>query len=120
MAKNSRNKGKRGEQEVVDLLKEHGYEARRGQQYTGGDGSPDVVHNVPGVHVEVKRVEQLSLYPAMEQASRDAAGKAMPAVFHRRNDQRWVVVVWADDFLSLMREAFEPADVEVHPRRAAA
>tara|TARA_Y100000310_G_scaffold321537_1_gene379279 strand:+ start:434 stop:664 length:231 start_codon:yes stop_codon:yes gene_type:complete len=32
---NSRQKGKRGELEVVHLLKEYGFEARRGQQFKG-------------------------------------------------------------------------------------
>ena len=33
---NSRNKGKRGEREFAALLREHGFDARRGQQFAGG------------------------------------------------------------------------------------
>ena len=32
---NSRQKGKRGELELAKVLREHGYETRRGQQYSG-------------------------------------------------------------------------------------
>ena len=39
MAKNSgsrsRNKGKRGELELAHVLQEHGFDARRGQQFAG-------------------------------------------------------------------------------------
>ena len=72
MGKPSRDKGKRGEREIAGLLRDYGYDARRGVQYHGGADSPDVV-GLPGVHIEVKRTETLSLYPAMEQAKHDAA-----------------------------------------------
>lgn len=54
MSKFSRDKGARGEREFRDLLREHGFEARRGQQFAGGNDSPDVVTDLP-CHVEVKR-----------------------------------------------------------------
>jgi hypothetical protein len=34
---NSRTKGKRGEREFASLLREHGFDARRGQQFCGGE-----------------------------------------------------------------------------------
>ena len=43
MSKFSRDKGKRGEREVALILREHGFEARRGQQYCGANGDADVV-----------------------------------------------------------------------------
>lgn len=110
MAKISRTKGKVGELEVVDLLKEHGFRARRGVQYSGGGDSPDVIHDIAGVHVEVKRTEALSLYTAMEQAASDA-GTKMPVLFHRRNGKPWLVVMTAPDFLSVMKE-FEPGEYQ--------
>ena len=83
MAKNSRTKGKVGELEVAALLRDYGFEARRGQQFSGGSDSPDVVHSIPNVHLEVKRVEAFSLYPALEQADRDRDNGEIPVVFHR-------------------------------------
>lgn len=108
MPKNSRNKGKVGELEVAELIRAAGFQARRGQQYSGGGDSPDIVHNIPGIHAEVKRTEALSLYDAMEQAIADAKPGNIPVVFHRRNQKEWVAILSAVQFLKLMYEAFEP------------
>lgn len=104
MAINSRTKGKQGELEIAHLLKDHGIEARRGQQFSGSPDSPDVVADMPGIHIEVKRVESFNLRKAMEQAERDADGKT-PVVFQRGNRQRWVTVLYLEDFLRLYKEA---------------
>lgn len=79
-------KGKVGERELASELRRlFGVDARRGKQYCGGSDSPDVVTDAPGVHVEVKRTERLSLYPAMKQAVTDAGAEKVPVVFHRQN-----------------------------------
>ena len=102
MAKMSRDKGKRGEREVVKLFNDHGYAARRGQQFKGTPDSPDVVHDLPWpLHVEVKYVERFSLYDALEQADADTDDKT-PIVLHRRNEKPWVVVLEAEHFLAMM------------------
>jgi|TARA_R110000824_G_scaffold18891_1_gene74085 Holliday junction resolvase len=103
----SRNKGKVGEREVANLLKSYGYEARRGQQFHGGGDSPDVVHSMEGFHIEVKYVEKLGLYPAMEQADGDKKPEEASIVFHRRSRKPWVVVLYAKDFLDLMEELYD-------------
>ena len=96
---NSRNKGKRGELEAAHLLKEYGYDARRSQQYAGINNDADVV-GLPGIHVEVKRVEKLNIDNAIEQAMRDARDDELPAVFHRKNHKLWLVTMplaeWVD------------------------
>jgi len=97
---NSRTKGAVGEREIAEFLRERGYEARRGQQFSGGSDSPDVVHNIEGVHLEVKRTEAGNLYKWLAQAKRDAKGK-VPVVVHRRNKQEWVAILPLDDFLKL-------------------
>lgn len=97
---NSRQKGKRGELELAHILKSYGYEARRGQQYCGANGDADVV-GLPGVHIEVKRVERLDLYGAMEQAERDAREDEIPAVFTRKNNKNWLVCMKLEDFIEL-------------------
>ncbi len=108
---NSRDKGKRGELEFAALLRDQGYtEARRGQQYRGGDDSPDVV-GVAGVHHEVKRTERFAIYDAVDQARRDAAPLAMPVVAHRCNSKlkscrgEWLFVLGADDYFRLLKAA---------------
>ena len=66
---NSRQKGKVGEREFAALLREHGFDARRGQQFSGSPDSPDVVSDaLAWLHVEVKRVQNLNLTDACAQA----------------------------------------------------
>jgi Holliday junction resolvase len=99
----SRQKGKRGEREVVQLLKAHGYEARRGQQFKGTPDSPDVVsESFHDFHIEVKRVEALSLYKAMSQAKEDASEIQRPIVFHKKNNEEWLVVMEAEELFKLL------------------
>ena len=47
---NSRRKGKAGELEWARLCREHGYDCRRGQQFSGSNGDADVV-GLPGIHI---------------------------------------------------------------------
>lgn len=100
MGKSQRNKGKVGEREVANILKEHGYEARRGVQYQGGPDSPDVI-GLPGVHIEVKRVNSLRLYPSLEQSRNDADDSEIPIVVHRPDRKQWVVIMDLEDFLDM-------------------
>lgn len=100
MGKLSREKGKRGEREFAALCRRHGIAARRGQQYSG-EGGDDVV-GLPGIHVEVKRVERLNLWEAMAQAIRDSHGDK-PIVAHRKNGAGWLVTMPAEDWLELYR-----------------
>lgn len=99
----SRNKGKLGEREVRDLFKDAGFaEARRGQQFSGGTDSPDVlVPGLPEYHVEVKRTENLNVYKAYEQAVKDGVGKK-PLVFSRKSHTPWLVTLDAKHFLELL------------------
>lgn len=108
MPKNSREKGKRGELELSKLLRDYGYDTRRGQQYCGSNGDADVV-GLPGIHIECKRVEKLNLEKAMEQAKNDANPEELPAVFHRKNREEWLVTMPFDSWIQLYREAMADA-----------
>lgn len=102
---NSRQKGAAAEREVANLLKSYGYEARRGQQFSGGGDSPDVVAPDFPFHIEVKRVENLSLYKAMAQAVRDSKDLSIPPlVIHRRSNEKWVAILHLEDLISLLPE----------------
>lgn len=106
MAVNSKRKGKTGELELARKLREYGYNARRTVQYNGKaeDGEADL-QGLPGIHIECKRVEQLSLYKAIDQAKRDSAGSdKLPAVFHRKNNCEWLVAMPLDSFMKIYRE----------------
>jgi len=100
---NSRNKGKRGERQWRDELRENGYPARRGQQFSGSPDSPDVIcDGLPWAHFEVKFVKQLNLPAAMAQARRDGSGKAA-FVAHRRNYWPWLVTMDAERFYRFLQ-----------------
>lgn len=97
---NSRAKGAQGERELANFLLEAGYVARRGQQFSGGKESPDVIcEGLPNYHIECKRVESGSLYKWMAQSVKDAGDKT-PLVVHRKNKQDWVVIIRLEDFLN--------------------
>ena len=100
---NSRRKGKEGELEFARECREAGYEVRRSQQYCGAAGDADVV-GLPGLHVEVKRVNKLNIDKAMEQARGDASDGQMPVVAHRKDGGRWMVTMDLATFWRLYRE----------------
>ena len=95
---NSRRKGKDGELEVARILRDHGYDSRRGVQYSGSPDSPDVT-GLPGYHIEVKRTNAFRMYDALTQSERDAREDEVPIVIHRPDRKDWVVVMRLEDFL---------------------
>lgn len=103
---NGRRKGKDAENEWARLCKAHGYDVHRSQQYCGNTGEAADCVGLPGIHQEVKRVEQLNIHKAMDQAIRDseAAGKGdIPIVAHRKNRGHWLVTMRAEDWFSWLR-----------------
>lgn len=106
MGKASREKGKRGEREASNFFKSYGYETRRGVQYHGGPDSPDVV-GLPDMHIEIKRVESLQLYKALAQSKDDSDAADLPIVMHRKNNQNWVIIQPAEDWMLLYEGAQE-------------
>lgn len=99
---NSRDKGKRGELDAAKLLKKHGYDARRGQQFSGANGDADVV-GLPGIHIEVKRVEKLNIDNALDQAIRDKRAAEIPIVLHRKNRSVWKVTMRFEDWIAMYK-----------------
>lgn len=101
MGSKSQRKGARGEQELAAVLREYGYEIRRGGSLSFGE-VPDLV-GLPGVHIEVKRVERLNVPEAMHQATRDSERfrDGVPAVFHRRSREPWLVTMRLADWMTL-------------------
>lgn len=104
MGINSREKGRRGEAELASKLRELGYEARRGQQFSGKNGDPDVVTNLKNIHIECKRVEHLNIDDALDQSRRDARKGEIPVVMHRKNHTRWKVTMDLEDWIRLYRD----------------
>lgn len=100
---NSRQKGARGERELALALRELGYEARRGQQFSGKNGDADVV-GLPKIHIECKRVEHLNIDDALDQSIRDARDGEIPVVMHRKNHTPWKVTLLLSDFIRFYRD----------------
>lgn len=99
---NSKQKGARGERELASLLRERGYDCRRSQQYCGANGDADII-GLKGIHIESKRVERLNISDAMSQAISDCK-ENIPTVWHRKNNEQWLVTMRAEDWLSLYKE----------------
>lgn len=97
---NSKRKGGAGERELAGILKEHGFDTRRGHQFNGQTDEADVI-GLPGVHIECKRVENLNIYKALEQSIRDARTGETPVVMHRRNRDQWKVTMLLEDWLKM-------------------
>jgi hypothetical protein len=108
MGRASRQKGKRGERECASELGSLlGVDARRGVQFQGGPDSPDVVLEGVALHVEAKRTERLSLWPAVDQAASDAAAGKVPIVWHKCNRRPSVVIVETANLVRLAEAVLE-------------
>ena len=104
----SRAKGAAAEREAAKVWAEvMGCEARRGQQFSGGKESPDVVQSISGIHLEVKRVERGNPYAWMAQAIYDA-GDQVPVVIHRKNRSDWLCIVRLNDVPRLIQACANP------------
>lgn len=107
MGKLSREKGKRGEREVVALLKSYGFNARRGQQFRGTKDSPDVVHDMTGFFIEVKLRQSFNLHDTLDKADGEKPHDTKSVVFHRKDGKRWLATMDAGEFLSEIKELFD-------------
>jgi hypothetical protein len=127
MGKRSRDKGKRGELEACEALKDvwPGLQRTYHQARAGSD-APDIDGPGCGFWLEVKRTERLNIHEAMEQAltasmqwhevgsmrigrsrvfSLEPAPpeqRRPPAIVHKRNRGEWLVTVRARDLARLM------------------
>lgn len=100
MGAKSQRKGAEGERELAALLREHGYDIKRGGSLSFGQ-APDL-YGLPGIHIEVKRAERLNVPEAMKQAVRDAEKfkNGAPALFHRRSREPWLVTMRLSDWIA--------------------
>lgn len=109
MGKSQRDKGKRGEREVVRILTAAGnWPARRGWQSAGGRLQCDV-EGTP-LWTEVKRGKRCNIRAAMAQALADTDGRPV-AVFTREDGGDWLCTldaVFAVECLALYLRRFEP------------
>ena len=105
MGRRERERGKRGELMLRDVLRRWGWlAAERGQQRAGGADSPDVRGGPRDVHFECKFTERLNAREALRQAEGDSGPGEVPVVAWKRAREPWVAVMRLDDVLALLRE----------------
>lgn len=108
MGKVSREKGKRGEREVVNLLKAEGHQAQRTAplQAANGDSSGADVLLDDMYQIEVKRRKNgfKSLYDYLD---------GMDFAFMRADRRKYIVAMSVETFLELYKKAKERGEDDV-------
>lgn len=110
MGRKERDKGARGERLLKEYLNKFGLGVRRGFTYLH---QSDLV-DLDGIHVECKFVEKLNVRSALDQAIAEADKRkdGMPTVFWKVSRKPWVVIMRADDWVTLYRLARWKHDTE--------
>lgn len=108
MAVNSRSKGASAEREIALLMRQCGYaNARRSAQYCGNTGDAPDILGVDGLHIEVKRREQIQDEVFIQQAEKEAKKGLVPIVMYRRSREKWKVCLRLDVFMAIWGELSE-------------
>ena len=111
MGKQQRDKGKRGERAWRDELRAAGFDPEttyRTNQFSGKcpDGSPDVhCGELPDLHFEVKNVEKLNVWAAMDRALDDTPFGKLAVVAHTKSNQGFLVTMTSEAFFDIVRES---------------
>lgn len=98
---NSRAKGKRAELALAQILSPYWPDVCRNLDQFGPH-KQDLL-NCAGVHWQVKHVESLNIWKALEQAISEAAATDTPVVAFRRNRSPWYVALELDELIPLLR-----------------
>lgn len=105
---NSKNKGKRGELELVHELKARGYDVERTAQFNGKakDSEADL-RGIPNIHIECKVREKHNIYDYIAQVDRDKKDDELGCVFIKSNRKKWLVLMDLDDWETLHRGTYK-------------
>lgn len=105
---NSKQKGKRGELQLVEELRTAGYaNARRTAQYCGNTGDAPDITGIDGLHIECKRREQIQDEVFLQQAEKEAKKGLIPIVMYRRSREQWKVCLRLNVFMAIWSELTE-------------
>ena len=111
MGKMQRTKGMAFERDIVNWLKDHGYEAARNLTQTRDSGG-DI--SLPRWLFECKRYAHIAVYTWLRQAEIAAKPEQTPVVVAKADYQEPIVIMRFDKFLELMNakenqtKAFDP------------
>lgn len=92
-------KGATAEREVVDILREHGYDVHRTPHSGALEWLPGDISGAPWF-IEVKRCEALRVGEWMHKAI-EQAGTRVALLVHRRSREEWYVTMRLVDFLRM-------------------
>ena len=112
---NSKAKGKRGELEARDYVRQHWFAPRciRSAQ-AGGAFAADLLHAGENLHVEVKRRQRIAATHFMRQAEGDCGDMDVPVVLMREDKYpSWLVVIRIEDtekFLNIIQQNKETSN----------
>lgn len=119
MGKASRDKGKRGEREARDFVRDAWLcpQCQRSAQVSGLFNS-DLMYGPPGLHLEVKRYARIVALDFLKQAEEDSALQdgGIPIVLMREDGGDWAVLLRAEkavDFARTLRDHMEQQEDEV-------
>lgn len=104
MGRASREKGRRGEQEVARLLRDAGFPVDRVPN-SGGLRVKGDLTGLQGFHLEVKRAERANIWAWLEQAGSEAADGDTPLLVFRRSRSGWHAALPLEDLIELLRRA---------------
>lgn len=101
MSRRERDKGVRGEREVLEVLERHGFEVR------GLEASGDHLALGHGLvlHVETKRQEVARPWAWYEQAASEAPAGSLPLVAFRRSRSPWLALVSLEAFADVLSQS---------------
>lgn len=104
MGRAQREKGKRGEKLVRDILRDLGFTARRAVQYCGDASDADVIADaLPECFIEAKNVAKVPCNAWLTKAKAQAKGK-LPLIFaHQTHQRQTVLVMDAADLVRVSR-----------------
>lgn len=107
MGRMSRDKGRRGEQEVARIFRANGFDVDRVPN-SGGLRVKGDLTGLDGFHVEVKRQEKLAI-PAWLRQAHEEAGWRVPLVIFRQSKKAgnvggWHAVLTLEALIWLLKE----------------
>lgn len=107
MSARERAKGAAFERQVIAVMRDHWPKARRTSDGREQAARGDIANGPPGVHIECKRQERLSVPAALRQAIADAHEHDIPVVVHRPSRCATMATLPLSDLLELLalREA---------------
>lgn len=107
MSRAQRDKGAQFERDVQDLARAHGFTACRRAFASGAQGGADLT-GIPGVAIECKRQERVSLPAWWAQAEAAADTGEIPVIALRWSRGPALAVLPLDELFALLRLRAEP------------